>query len=403
MGMQRLALIALAGLLAGGCAATRPKAPAASRSVAQDASQELQQLETPELVKWVLENEALVEWQVGLLAAGCNEVAASARSPAARREALRVKAAYATSSCAIATGSNPLVQVLDLLALATLSHQVWVEEGRAAAQFGAQATPVVLAFTQIRERTREHARKHLSATELQEVEAMVCAWRKAHPGLAVVEFIRFDAFADELAASVGKGSDLGGLLGRVSGQVQSVQFLGERALLLAGRTPRLAEWHAEAAAANVLAQPEVADAMTALKQLGELQRTLPEQFKALQALDARLAAMPAELAGAVAKQPELKMALAQVEQTGQQMKELEGGVRALEKSVGTLATQLAQLNSAADPKSLQQLADTTGTAVMRQARSLVLLATGCAAAVVVLQALLRRWSRQAQARKGNPE
>lgn len=389
--MTRSIFILLTCLLGAGCSfAPRPAAPRAEQATLV-ASQDSQRLETWDVLKWVAENEALVEWQVGVLAASCNRVATTARSAAARREALRLKAAYATSSYAIMADPNALLQVLDLVGLATLSHEVWIEEGRAASEFDAQAKPVELAFAEIRERVRAHARNHLAPKELEAVEAVVRDWRKAHAGPAVVEFIRFEAFADELARALGKSPDLGGLLGRVAGAVQGAQMLGERALLLASRAPRLAEWHAEAAAAQILAQPELTDAFAALKQLGGLERTLPEQFKAIEALEPRLASLPTELAGALAKQPELKETLTRLEQTSQQMKALEGSVGALEKSVSALSGQLGQLTSATQPAAVQQLAETTVAVLMRQARSLIWLATGCAAAIIILHALLRRW------------
>jgi len=241
--------IALTSLLTVSCVSTP-----SDRSPSVDDSTRQREAPTELAVKWA-ENEALVEWQVSRLAASCNEIATATLSPAARREALRLKAAYGTSSYAIVSGSSALVQALDLTAMAALSHQVWVEEGRAASEFGALAKPVERAMSEIRERTRAHALKHLSADELRGVEEMVRAWRMGNPGPVVVEFIRFEAFADEFAGSLGKSADLGGLFGRIAGTAQNVEMLGERALFLISRMPRLAEWHAEAAGRHVCARP----------------------------------------------------------------------------------------------------------------------------------------------------
>ena len=397
--MKRLASIVLAGLLAGGCASAPSKPLKSGKSAHASTSNDSREVQYPLVTKW-LENEALVEWQIARLAAACNDVAASTQSGAARREALRLKAAYASSCYAIMSGRSPLVQVLSLTASALLSHQVWVEEGRAASQFGAQSKPVEEAIQEIRNRTRAHALANMSTNELQEVEEMVRVWRQANPGPAVMEFICFEAFAEEYTRTIGKTPDLGGMFGRVTGGALSIEMLGERVLFLLSRMPRLAEWQAEAAAANLLAQSDLADGMFALKQLGQLQRTLPEQLNSLQALDSRLASLPVELAAAVGKQPEVKEALARVEQTSQQIKALEGGVSTLEQSVNTLATQLAQLTSAAQPASLQHLADRTSNAFLVRARSFLLLATACVAALLLFHALLRRWSTRPQPQAG---
>ena len=394
--MKSLIFTVMTCLLAAGCASL-PSKSSNSTKLSEGTSKDRQSREEQQAQTWA-ENEALVEWQVARLATSCDEVANTTRSPAARREALRLKVAYATSSYSVLAGRNVLVQVLDFFAMAALTHQVWVEEGRTVSEFGAEAKPVEVALLAIRERARKHALTQISAEELREVEEMVRAWRKAHPGPVLVEFIRFEAFADEIATSVRNPADLGGLFGRIAGGAHNVELLGERALVLMSRMPRLAEWHTEAAAANVLVEQQVVDATTALKQLGQLQHTLPLQLQTLKEIDLRLGSMPAELAGAVAKQPELKEALSRMDQASQQIKALEGGVGTLEKSVNTLAAQLAQLTASTQPAAVQQLTDKTSDTLMARARSLLLLATACAAALLLLQALLRRWSKNAQCR-----
>jgi hypothetical protein len=339
-------------------------------------------------LKRTLENEALIEWQIGRLAAACNAVANSTQSLSARREALRLKAAYATSCYAVAGVANPEMQVLDLMAMANLSHLIWVEEQRAQTEFGTDAKPLEESFTEIRARTRKHAEKSLSADQLDGLETMVKEWRKLNPGPAVVEFIRFEALAEELSHSLGRVSDLGGLLGRITGQALDARLLGERLLTLASRTPRIAEWHAESAAANLLAQPELANAVAAVAQLDGIRHELPARISAL---EAQLSTLPSSLAMAVTSQPEFRTALTR---TDDQLKQLQVGVDSLEKSVALLATQLGQLNSLAQPESIRQLAGTAGEPLIHQMTSLVWWATGCAAGVVVLHAVLRRWSRR---------
>jgi hypothetical protein len=228
---QRLCAIIIFCALAGGCASVPSQPPKSGKSAGTENSKDLQESEEQQLLKWAA-NLSLVEWQVARLAASCNEVATATPSPAARREALRLKAAFATSSYAILSGRNVLVQVLDCLAMAALSQQVWIEEGRAASEFGAQSKLVEAAFQEIQERTRVHALTLLSPDELREVEEMVRAWRKTHPGPVVAEFIRFEAFADEIARSFGNPSDLVGLFGKIAGGAHNVELLGERAVFL---------------------------------------------------------------------------------------------------------------------------------------------------------------------------
>lgn len=351
------------------------------------------------LTRWA-ENEALVEWQVGRIAAACNEVATAGVSPAVRRDALRLKAAYGASSYAILSGGIPLVQALDLTAMAALSHRVWIVEGRAAREFGGQARPVEQAFNDIQGRIRAHVLAYLSADELAGVEKMVGLWREEHPGPVVVEFIRFEAFADEVASLRDRPPELGGLFGRLKSRLQSMEMLGERALSLASRMPRLTEWHAEAAAANILAQPEIGESMVVVRQFGELQRTLPAQVALL---ESRVASLPAELAGALTREPGFRAALAELGGAAERMKALEGSLRALEKSVGVLGGELARIGESTHPAAVRQLADQAGARAGEEGRSLVLLASACAAGLLLLNAALRRWTGRPARDPGSPK
>lgn len=393
---RTIGALVLFAALASGCSSTQPGSPRAGEPDEPSSLQNPPPSLSVKLMAMDLANKTLVEWQVARLAAACDEVAHGANPPAARREALRLKAAYAASAYSIASGPNPLAHVLDLTALAVLSQQVWVEEGRAAAAFGGQAKQMEEAFCDIRRRMEAHARRYLSETEFQHVEEIMRAWRKVNPEVTTAEFIRLEAFTDALAHALVEHSDAQGLLARIEDAARDVErarLLGERALYLASRMPRLLQWYAQAAAADLLAQPELAETLASFKQLGALQRELPAQLKAL---ESRLAAMPAELTGAAARQPELQGALANVEKTSQRMKTLEDSVAAIETAVTDLPTHLTQLRAATQPELLQDLAGSVGSVVARDVRSLILLAMGCALAVVILHALLRRWSHRPQ-------
>lgn len=347
-------------------------------------SQEVQ--DSQQFARWAA-NEALVEWQVARVATSCNAVATSATSPAARREALRFKAAYATSSYSVLAGRNSLVQTLDLVAMSHLTHLVWITERRAVSVFGNDATSFATAITDIHKRTRSHALKQISERELELVEDMVESWRSAHPGPMVVEFIRFEAFANEIAASLGHSSDLGGMFGRIAGEARDAVLLGERALSLLGRMPRLAEWHAEAAAANVLTQPALAETLDSVRQLGQLHELLPQQ---IQVLDARLAALPKELTQSAA--PEIQKALGQVQGAVSQLEHMQGTLEGVDKSLALIGAQLNQLNDTTRPDELRQFADQAADRATKEGRSLILLATLCGAGLLLLQSLLRRKS-----------
>jgi hypothetical protein len=243
------------------------------------------------------------------------------------------------------------------------------------------------AVEEIRGRVRTHALSYLSTNEIQAVEAMAFAWRKDHPEAVVVEFIRFEAFADEIANSASAHANLGGLFGRISASTRNVEMLGARALFLATRMPRLTEWHAEAAAANLLTQPELANSLAAVKQVAEAQKGLLDRFDRI---DARLAAVPADLADKFASQPDLKAAFGRLEQASQDLSKLDASLGTLERSVTALVSELGKLNATTRPETLQQLVDHSEEKFAANARSLIWMTIAGVAGLLVLNTLLRR-------------
>lgn len=345
-----------------------------------------------------MENLAFIEWQVARMAAACHEAATASQSSHARREASRLTASYALSSYTFASRRTPIVQALSLAAMAELYFLVWVEEGKAVKEFGEHSKAVEGAIVEIRERVQEHAGKQVSAEALGSVGEIVRAWRKAHPKVRDVELIRFDALAEEAARETERTANAGGMFGKITGEARNMEFLGERLLMVMNRMPRLAEWQAEAFAGSLLDEPQVVEAFASVKQLGELQRLLPERLKSIEALEQRLASMPSDLASALTQQPELKEALGQVQNSVQQVQVLEQSVRALESSVKSLDTHLTQLATSLRPETLRELTEHAGVVARSRARSTVLLATACGAGLLILHALLRRWNNPPQLR-----
>lgn len=221
----------------------------------------------------------------------------------------------------------------------------------------------------------------------------------------VTEFIRFDAYADQLAETLAAGAADSGILARVRSAAHHVEMLGERVILLAGRMPRLTEWHAEAAAANLMATGEVGEALSAVRELGGMPRVLHADFTRLDAhlaelpgkfqlLDDRLASLPSGLLTTLTNQPEYSAALSQLEQSGQQVKTLLDTVQSLDRQVAGLTHQLSDLTAVAKPESIRSITTQAASGVLSMGRSFILLVTACLAGLLVLGALLLRWAVQ---------
>ena len=110
-----------------------------------------------------------------------------------------------------------------------------------------------------------------------------------------------------------------------------------------------------------------------------------------------MAALPVDLAGAVGDQPELKEALEKSTAALRQLAAVETSIRNLDHSVTGLGGQVEQLGLNTHPNALRVFADETGGHLWVHGRSLILLASGCMAGLLVLHALLRRWSNRPSA------
>jgi hypothetical protein len=103
-----------------------------------------------------------------------------------------------------------------------------------------------------------------------------------------------------------------------------------------------------------------------------------------------LAALPRELAESLAARAEVSAALGQVEQAGRRVQALESSVLILERSVTNLSHQLSQLATMTHPDQVREAADKSAAVVAAQARSLLWLALGGGAALIVLNFALKR-------------
>ena len=196
-----------------------------------------------------------------LLANACDEIKREASTPDQRRNAHRVKLEGATAAYDVATGPDPVKQLVDLAVIVELQKVVWVDEGQAARFFGAKlgeglSAAIVTADVEI----WELCARAMRPEQIRVLKQAIQAWRRANPGLEWITSIRFDVVAG------GEGTPLvDGILGRLSAasgaitdSVGQARLLGQRAFYYLKRLPVLLDWQAEAALENVLAVPEAA-------------------------------------------------------------------------------------------------------------------------------------------------
>src|SRR5690606_12281775 len=88
----------------------------------------------------------------------------------------------------------PELNVVDMLVFVMLARGA-LEEYWIPTELGARGQPLLDAFTRAEERTRHLSAKILSVEQQEAVRELVADWRRRHPGVFVVEGVRFEQFA----------------------------------------------------------------------------------------------------------------------------------------------------------------------------------------------------------------
>jgi hypothetical protein len=345
------------------------------------------------------------EWYLARLAEACDALARQAESPEQRYEALRLKANQAASVYAIVSGPNPIIHVLDLAMLLNLTHQKWVREGRAATVFGQPSPVLVEAIEQSMRRGTANALRVVTEAELEVVRKSVAEWRQENPGLSEIEYIRLEDYITELARSVTpqEGDDLLSHVQAAAAGLDQTRLLGERAMYLTSRFPRVMQWQIEAQTAQIAAQPQ---AKQLVADLGQLARIAGDFQKQAAEFARMLDTLPQRITDTISTGPAVKQAfttagdaMARTDAAVKQMATLETAVRGLEGAVASLAEQVNRVNKAYDPTAVEKMGDDARAIAVREMRTLIYLATACAAGLLVLAAVLRWIVRPARANR----
>jgi hypothetical protein len=357
---------------------------------------------TEQLIQLDLANIAFADWYLARLSAACDVLAQRAEGgPDARYEALRLKAAQANTVYATVTGQNPFVQVLNLQVLVELTHLKWVEEGKAIAVFGQGGGKLLVdALDEMQKRGRANALRVISQHELDAIGPSARNWRNANLQISDIEFIRFEDFATELAHSLApeEQTDLMSSIQSAANGITEARLLGVRALGLASRFPRMMQWQIEAQMADAARLPETRSLLADLSQMTKTADQLNRQTAQLQKM---LDSFPQKLADSLMGAPAMKQALSaansavnRADAATTELAAVDATIKGLGGTVATLTRRLDRINQDYDPAALQKMALETKLGVASAVRSLVYLSTACIAALVVLNAVVRRWRRR---------
>ena len=259
--------LAAATALAGGCVVSRSSAPRVEKAVTSSTDfsrgDALQKIDAEELNQLT---NAFADRYRTLMEDAVNEIITG--NPDARQRALanRFLVESTTSAYDIATSNEPVSQVLDLTIMITLTSQVWIDNDRAAKEFGeARGQILIDALRQAREEAWVIASRVLLPDQLSALDFMIASWRRDNADVQDVSFVRFDDFADSRgSALIAEAKGGGGLFAPLNQAVdEAVEYrkVLERIFFLAKRAPTLINWQAQSVIDQVLAKEETMKAL----------------------------------------------------------------------------------------------------------------------------------------------
>jgi hypothetical protein len=302
-----------------------------------------------------------------------------ARAPALQIYSYMLSRAEATANIrALALGPDPAGALVDLYVYADLA--TWACGNRVRANPGAPLVPCAATFGVLREQIAEIAREYMSASNLQEVDAAIAAWKRAHEGQLVVGLIRLADIAQSsgtapvMLASV--APSMFSPVTEAAQQIEEARVLGYQAVWLASRLPTSIGWQADAAAYGVMTSQPATHALDGVMGLNQRLTDSHRSIEALALANAKL---------------------------GQQLDGVSGRLEQLERSVSGLGTGLDRhldgVSSAleglsGEAKTLSG-ADTLATQVITRATwsGVVLISLGAASLALVL------WSHRHHSRR----
>ncbi len=228
---------------------------------------------------------------VTTLADACDRAAKDNSSKEAVKQALRLKLHNASAVYAIATGPNPLGQLLDLATVVTLNKLVYVDERQAVRRFGDRHAIIEQAFSTIHDDIWRVAGRFLQPQEIRSVQRLIQEWRHQHPEGTLMAYVRFDDFSRARAGLSQEAPEIGGLFDRidkVNQTMQTAQQFGERALFYTQRLPRLLQWQTERTVEAVLDNADLQRLQAAVQQVSNAATTFATE---LQQFDRKQAAL----------------------------------------------------------------------------------------------------------------
>ena len=266
----------------------------------------------------------------------------------ARQVAARIKLGQATAAVVNAAGSNPTVNALDLVVLASLARMV-AEDYLVRERFGEAARPLAETSRRLETNAWTLVNSVLPAEQQQELKELIQEWRRQYPDQNYIGAVRFREFAEAIERSPqkfgGKSTSVFSLifLDPMAGldptvrAIEETRYLAERALYYGQRMPILVSWQAEFLALQLADQPAPRQMLTNVDQLTASMQVFTKTTEQLPQLvkQERELAIQQIFAGVAAERSNLLASLASEEK---KMRDLLAEMRGTMNAANEMAT-----------------------------------------------------------------
>jgi hypothetical protein len=196
-----------------------------------------------------------------ILTQAFDSVERAARTPEARLMVADPKVKYCNALIDIALGPQPEANLLDMVVLATLLHDVmkdyWVPR-----VYGTSGQPLLAATEQGKRDIWSIAGTILTPAQQQSLADLIARWRADHPNQIYVAEVRLQNFAREFGVDAVAPLEHSTLLPEVADATRSVdefRLLSERMLLYLQEAPALFRMEAQLGEYQIAAQQETKD------------------------------------------------------------------------------------------------------------------------------------------------
>ena len=209
--------------------------------------------------------------------AALDDYARSVATPEARSQALRWKVATASAAMGIASGPNPQANLLDFLALTTVTRtaleEVWIKTTN-----GPAFQPWLDVSLTLETNAWKLAEGVITPEQRQEMRTAIRNWWESNPVARTGFFVRPQEFTSLIRQTGEKASRPGSVFSLVGldpttgldpavREVTRTRLFAERAMFLAQRVPFLVRWQIELTTDELLGQAQVTAALDSTERL----------------------------------------------------------------------------------------------------------------------------------------